>query len=98
MTWTLGTTPDDHYGLYLDGVLWLVIVSETGEAEEELRRSEIVLSALKASQPEEAPYVCPGCHAVAAPCLPGCIDAEIADEHREAIESGNYDREDDDDG
>jgi hypothetical protein len=25
----------------------------------------------------EAPYVCPGCYAVASPCLPGCIDAEI---------------------
>ena len=24
-----------------------------------------------------APYVCPGCHAVAEPCHPGCIDAEI---------------------
>lgn len=47
--WTLGTTPDDHYGIYLDGVLWLVIVSETGEAEEERRRAEIVLAALKAS-------------------------------------------------
>ncbi len=24
----------------------------------------------------EAPHVCPGCHAVGGPCLPGCIDAE----------------------
>jgi hypothetical protein len=22
-------------------------------------------------------HVCPGCHAVDGPCLPGCIDAEI---------------------
>ena len=29
---------------------------------------------------EEAPYVCPGCQAVAEPCAPGCIDAEIARE------------------
>lgn len=27
-----------------------------------------------------APYVCPGCYAVGEPCLPGCIDAFIADE------------------
>ena len=49
MIFTLGTTPDDHYGLYLDGELWLVIVSETGEAEEELRRARVVLAMLKAS-------------------------------------------------
>ena len=46
MIWTLGTTPDDHYGLYLDGELWLIIVSETGEAEEELRRARAVLAQL----------------------------------------------------
>lgn len=41
---------------------------------------------------DDAPYVCPGCHAVGGErCLPGCIDAEIEEEHREAIESGNYD-------
>ncbi len=28
---------------------------------------------------EQAPHVCPGCHAVGEePCAPGCIDAEIA--------------------
>lgn len=26
----------------------------------------------------DAPYVCPGCHAVDEPCYQGCIDAEIA--------------------
>lgn len=46
----------------------------------------------------DAPYVCPGCHAVATErCLPGCIDAEIEAEHRHAIESGNYDRTEHDD-
>jgi hypothetical protein len=41
---------------------------------------------------DEAPHVCPGCHAVGPErCAPGCIDAEIEAEHREAIESGNYD-------
>jgi hypothetical protein len=43
------------------------------------------------------PYVCPGCHAVDEPCLPGCIDAEIEAEHREAIERGDYDFSEDDD-
>jgi predicted RNA-binding Zn-ribbon protein involved in translation (DUF1610 family) len=46
---------------------------------------------------EAAPYVCPGCHAVGGErCAPGCIDAEIEEKHREAIESGDYDRFDDD--
>jgi hypothetical protein len=41
---------------------------------------------------DDAPYVCPGCHAVGGErCLPGCIDAELEEERREAIESGNYD-------
>lgn len=33
----------------------------------------------------EAPYVCPGCHAVAERCAPGCIDAarEREDDSRE---------------
>jgi hypothetical protein len=40
---------------------------------------------------EAMPAVCPGCHAVASErCLPGCIDAEIEDAHRDAIENGNY--------
>jgi hypothetical protein len=47
---------------------------------------------------EEAPYVCPGCHAVGDErCAPGCIDAEIERDHREAIESGDYDHFDDED-
>lgn len=47
---------------------------------------------------DEVPYVCPGCHAVGGErCAPGCIDAEIEREHREAIESGDYDRFDEDD-
>lgn len=40
----------------------------------------------------EAPYVCPGCHAVGGErCAPGCIDDEIESERRHAIESGEYD-------
>jgi hypothetical protein len=45
---------------------------------------------------DEAPYVCPGCHAVGEePCLPGCIDDEIETERRDAFERGDYDRMDD---
>lgn len=44
---------------------------------------------------DEAPYVCPGCHAVAEPCAPGCIDASMEAERREAIESGDYDDSED---
>ena len=36
---------------------------------------------------EEAPYVCPGCHAVAGPCLPGCIDDEIARDREDLARS-----------
>lgn len=54
MIWTLGTTPDDHYGIYADGVLWLIIVSDTGEAEEELRRARVVLAALTTPSPTSA--------------------------------------------
>jgi hypothetical protein len=32
---------------------------------------------------DDPPYVCPGCYAVAGPCLPGCIDDEIAREAEE---------------
>lgn len=39
----------------------------------------------------QAPHVCPGCHAVGdEPCAPGCIDAELEAERREAIEGGDY--------
>lgn len=39
---------------------------------------------------EEPPHVCPGCHAVAPDkCAPNCRDAEIEEEHRHAIESGD---------
>ena len=38
------------------------------------------------------PPVCPGCHAVGEePRASGCIDAELEAEHREALESGDYD-------
>ena len=40
----------------------------------------------------DAPHVCPGCHAVGEErCAPGCIDAELEEELRHAIESGDYD-------
>lgn len=29
---------------------------------------------------ESAPYVCPGCYAVAGPCAPGCVDAVIEED------------------
>jgi hypothetical protein len=32
------------------------------------------------------PVVCPGCHAVNAPCAPGCIDAEIEKDREERRE------------
>jgi hypothetical protein len=44
------------------------------------------------------PYVCPGCHAVDEPCLPGCVDAEMEEERRNGRRSdGFFDSEDDDD-
>lgn len=51
-----------------------------------------------AARPDpDPPYVCPGCHAVAPErCATGCRDAEIEAEHWNAIESGDYDREHDD--
>lgn len=45
-----------------------------------------------------APYVCPGCHAVGERCAPGCIDAEIEADRREAIDGGDYDYVQEDDG
>lgn len=45
---------------------------------------------------DSSPYVCPGCYAVGGePCAPGCIDAELEEEHRARIESGDYERMDD---
>lgn len=47
---------------------------------------------------EEPPYVCPGCYAVGdEPHLSFCIDDEMERERIHAIESGNYDRTEDDD-
>lgn len=31
----------------------------------------------------EGPYVCPGCHAIAQACAPGCVDAEMARDREE---------------
>lgn len=46
-----------------------------------------------------APYVCPGCYAIGGErCAPGCIDAEIERERQEALESGDYDCVQEDDG
>jgi hypothetical protein len=56
------------------------------------------LKAELSAEKQEALHVCPGCYAVGPEhCAPGCIDAEIEAEHREAIESGNYDREETED-
>lgn len=44
---------------------------------------------------DDAPYVCPGCHAVGEePCHPGCIDAAMADADEERRELYGYDDED----
>lgn len=32
--------------------------------------------ALPSDEIDGGPYVCPGCHAVAEPCAPGCVEAE----------------------
>ena len=45
---------------------------------------------------DDEPYVCPGCLAVAEPCAPGCIDAEIEREREAALERGDFDRMDED--
>jgi site-specific DNA-methyltransferase (adenine-specific) len=39
---------------------------------------------------DEAPYVCPGCYSIAGPCLPGCIDAEIAADVESDREAFDY--------
>lgn len=65
------------------------------------RRAARCAAGDRVSEPDDfdaAPYVCPGCYAVGGErCAPGCIDAEIEAEHREAIESGNYERFDEND-
>lgn len=49
------------------------------------------------SSDEPAPFVCPDRIAARAErCAPWCIDAEIEEERRAAIERGDYDRFDDD--
>jgi hypothetical protein len=48
---------------------------------------------------DDAPYVCPGCHAVGDErCAPGCIDDEMRREHEDAITYGNYDDRYDENG
>ncbi len=46
---------------------------------------------------DEAPYVCPGCHAVGERCALDCIDREIEEEREHAIESGDYSASESDD-
>lgn len=41
-------------------------------------------------------HVCPGCHAVDEPCLPGCIDAEIAADRERDREGPVWEDEEDD--
>lgn len=46
---------------------------------------------------EDAPYVCPGCHAIGPErCAPGCIDAEILEESRRQEWSEDHDDREDD--
>ena len=45
---------------------------------------------------DDAPYVCPGCHAVAGRCAPGCIDAEIEEEREHDFNNPSRQDEDDD--
>lgn len=70
------------------------------------QRIDITVNAAALAMPDqvtvrfdrEAPFVCPGCYAVGGePCAPYCIDAEIEADHRHAIESGDYERFDEDD-
>lgn len=42
---------------------------------------------------DEAPYVCPGCHAVAEPCAPGCVDAAIEERREREREECEYETE-----
>lgn len=43
--------------------------------------------ALQLDAEDDAPIVCPGCHAVGAePCKPGCIDAEMERKREEEAE------------
>jgi hypothetical protein len=46
-------------------------------AREIITELECARAALTACEFENAPHVCPGCHAVGGPHGPGCIDAEI---------------------
>ncbi len=46
---------------------------------------------------DDAPYVCPGCHAIAPdPCLPGCIDDEIAREREDERDREDWALDEDD--
>ena len=45
-----------------------------------------------AIDPDEMPFVCPGCHCIGAePHLPGCIDGEIEEELQDRLNRGDYD-------
>jgi len=82
-----------------------VVVRQDGDVEsfDEVRRVEYVddgeatVALVTGDQWDDAPYVCPGCYAVAGPCLPGCIDAEIERDRQDSIERGDYDRDDEED-
>lgn len=53
--------------------------------------ARLAINALDADAIENAPHVCPGCYAVGEErCAPGCIDSEIEEERRHAIENGDY--------
>ena len=50
--WTLGTTDDDHYGVYYDGVPYFVAVSEDGEPEPAKSRAEWLVHVLNEHEVE----------------------------------------------
>jgi hypothetical protein len=55
-------------------------------------------NAIFEAEEELRPYVCPGCHAVAEECAPGCIDAEMEREAEEDSLFGPSNRFDENDG
>jgi hypothetical protein len=61
--------------LWFDGELLFKIPCIEGESKDALALR--LADALTEYAHANAPHVCPGCHAVAEPCAPGCIDAEM---------------------
>lgn len=69
------------------------------ESQKRLEALRDAVGELHAALMENAPIVCPGCHAVAPDhCAPGCIDNEIEREREDASLYGYGAREEDFDG